>query len=87
MTVRRSIVAACCVATLAFGGIACSQSKDDSGATTNLDDVGPDLAKLRLEVDQLREEVRRLREEVAVLAPGATGPSTTTTSTSTSPLR
>ncbi len=69
---RRSLAAVGCVVALAFAGVACSQSKDDSGATTNLEDVGPDLAKLRLEVDQLRDEVRSLRQQLALLTPGAT---------------
>jgi hypothetical protein len=63
---------------LATGGVACSQSKDDSGAVTNLDDVGPQLAKLRLEVESLRQEVRALREQLAVLGPTA-GLTTSTT--------
>ncbi|MCJ7438344.1 MAG: hypothetical protein MUP97_11370 [Acidimicrobiia bacterium] len=57
---------------LATGGAACSQSKDDSGAVTNLDDVGPQLAKLRVEVDRLRQEVRALRAALAIIDPTAT---------------
>jgi hypothetical protein len=75
---RRIVATVCCLVALGLGGAACAETNDDSGATTNLDEVGPDLAKLRLEVEQLREEVRRLREQVAVL-----GPTTTTTA----PLR
>jgi hypothetical protein len=51
----------------ALGVAACSSSDDDSGATTNLEEVGPDLAKLRLEVSQLRAEVRTLQETVESL--------------------
>lgn len=58
-------------------GTACSSdNNDDSGAVTNLDDVGPQIARLRAEVAALRAEVRSLREEVAT---GATGSATTTT--------
>lgn len=58
---------------LTVGGVACTNSSDDSGAVTNLDDVGPQIAKLRAEVAALRAEVRSLREAVA------TGSATTTT--------
>jgi outer membrane murein-binding lipoprotein Lpp len=73
---RRTLAGALLTLALVTGGAACSQSKDDSGAVTNLDDIGPQIAKLRLEVDTLRQEVRALREELAVLDPTAT---TTTT--------
>ena len=66
---------ACCIAAFGLAGNACTDSKDDSGATTNLDEIGPQIAKLRLEVQQLRQEVRTLREEVALLTP-ATDPET-----------
>jgi outer membrane murein-binding lipoprotein Lpp len=66
MNSRRGIAAALLTCTLAIGGIACSSSeKESSGATTNLDELGPEVAKLRLEVQQLREEVRVLREAIA----------------------
>lgn len=75
----------CCVVAFGITGAACSDSKDDSGATTNLDEVGPQIAKLRLEVQQLRQEVRSLREEVALLTPvtdpGTGAPLDTTTTT------
>ena len=79
MTARphRAIAGVLLALTLATGGVACSQSKDDSGAVTNLDDVGPQLAKLRLEVESLRQEVRALREQLAV--PGPTAGLTTST--------
>ena len=70
MKPRRLLLVALCVAAFGVTGIACSDSaKDDSGASTNLDEVGPQIAKLRLEVQQLRQEVRTLREEVALLTP------------------
>lgn len=74
MNVRRGIAAALLTCTLALGGVACSSSseKESSGATTNLDELGPEVAKLRLEVQQLREEVRVLREEIAALVPDTT---------------
>jgi len=74
MKLRRGIAAALLTCTLAVGGVACSSSseRDTSGATTNLDELGPDVAKLKLEVEQLREEVRILREQIALLAPETT---------------
>lgn len=69
MSIRRAVAVSCCVAALGLGGAACSDSKDDSGATTNLDEVGPQIAKLRLEVQELRQEVMSLREEVALVTP------------------
>jgi hypothetical protein len=69
------VLAGCCIVALGIVGVACSESKDRSGATTNLDEVGPQIAKLRLEVQQLRKEVQTLREEVAVVTP-ATDPQT-----------
>jgi hypothetical protein len=69
VNVRRLVAAGCCVAALGVGGAACSDSKDDSGATTNLDEVGPQIAKLRLEVQELRKAVQSLREEVALVTP------------------
>jgi hypothetical protein len=81
----------CCVAALGVAGAACGDTKDDSGARTNLDEVGPQIAKLRLEVHQLRQEVMRLREEVALVTPvtdpetGLTAETTTTTTTTTAP--
>jgi outer membrane murein-binding lipoprotein Lpp len=82
MTLRRALAGAVLAALLMTGAAACSSSNDDSGAVTNLDDVGPQLAKLRLEVESLREEVRALREQVAVL-----DPSSVTTTSTTTPLR
>ncbi len=72
---RRRALAAVCVGLLALTGAACAQSDDDSGAVTKLDELGPQVAKLRLEVSQLRKEVRALREELALLTP-ATDPET-----------
>jgi hypothetical protein len=75
-------LAAACVLALAMGAgtTACSSSNDDSGATTNLDEVGPQIAKLRLEVSQLRREVASLRDELATVTPStdpaATDPAT-----------
>ena len=85
MTLRHLLAAGCCIVALGLTGAACTESKDDSGATTNLDEVGPQIAKLRLEVQQLRQEVRSLREEVALLTPPTdpeTGLPTDTTATS-----
>jgi hypothetical protein len=63
------------VLTLGVSGVACSDTKDRSGTSTNLDEVGPQLSKLRLEVQQLRQEVRTLQEQVSLLTP-ATDPET-----------
>ena len=82
---RPVLAAGCCIVALGVTGVACSDSKDSSGATTNLDEVGPQVSKLRLEVQQLRKEVQTLRDEVALLTP-ATDPQTglpTETSTTT----
>jgi outer membrane murein-binding lipoprotein Lpp len=73
--VRRTAVAAACVALLGLTAAACTDSSDDSGAVTRVDELGPQVAKLRLEVSQLRQEVRTLREELALLTP-ATDPET-----------
>ena len=85
MKLRAVLAAGTCVVALGLVPVACSDSQDDSGATTNLDDVGPQIAKLRLEVHQLRQEVQSLREEVALVTPvtdpdtGLTVETTTTT--------
>ena len=67
MRARRALASGGLAVALALAGAACGSSTDDSGATTNLEDVGPDLARLRLEVQQLREEVRSLQEQVLQL--------------------
>ena len=81
---RQVVAGALLALMLATGGTACSQSAtdagSDSGAVTNLDDVGPQLAKLRLEVETLRQEVRALRAALAIFDP-------TLTTTTTGPLR
>jgi outer membrane murein-binding lipoprotein Lpp len=69
VNVRRATAAAACAALLGVAGAACADSKDDSGAVTKVDELGPQVAKLRLEVSQLRQEVRTLREEIALLTP------------------
>jgi outer membrane murein-binding lipoprotein Lpp len=74
VNVRRAVALAC-LALLTLGAAACADSTDDSGAVTKVDELGPQVAKLRLEVSQLRREVRSLREELAVLTP-ATDPDT-----------
>ena len=77
MTAGRVLAAALIAVSLTVGTSACSgSSNDSSGAVTNLDEVGPQIAKLQLEVAALRTEVRALREALAA--------STTTTS---APLR
>jgi outer membrane murein-binding lipoprotein Lpp len=78
VSARRALANGVLAASLALAGAACDTSTDDSGATTNLEDVGPDLARLRLEVQQLREEVRALQEQVLQL---------TGTTDTTQPLR
>ena len=83
---RPVLAAGCCIVALGLAGVACSDSKDDSGATTNLDEVGPQVAKLRLEVQQLRQEVRTLREQVALLSP-TTEPEALPLPSSTTPSR
>jgi hypothetical protein len=81
---RQAVVGALLALMLASGGAACSQSANDSGndsgAVTNLDDVGPQLARLRLEVETLRQEVRALRAALTIFDP-------TVTTTTTQPLR
>jgi hypothetical protein len=87
--VRRVVAVTCCLAAVGLGAAACSDSKDSSGATTKLEEVGPQLSKLRLEVQQLRKEVQSLREEVALVSPptdpqtGVPLDTTTTTTAST----
>jgi outer membrane murein-binding lipoprotein Lpp len=73
--VRRVLLAVACVAVLGVAGTACADSKDDSGAVTKVEELGPQVAKLRLEVNQLRREVRSLREELALVTP-STDPET-----------
>ena len=69
MIVRRALASAAVAAMLALTGAACAESDDDSGAVTKVEELGPQVAKLRLEVNQLRKEVRALREELALLTP------------------
>jgi len=77
-----SIVAAL----LGVGAASCgSDGNDDSGATTNLDDVGPQITKLRLEVSQLRRELRSLSQEVLTLTTTTTTPATASTTTTSAP--
>jgi len=77
MRAQRVLAAALVAVSLTLGASACSgSSNDNSGAVTNLDEVGPQIAKLQSEVDTLRAEVRALREAISA--------STTTTS---APLR
>jgi outer membrane murein-binding lipoprotein Lpp len=94
VSARRALGAVVLAGSLALGVSACSGGeRDTSGATTNLDDVGPDIARLQREVTQLREEVRALREELAaatVVTPQPPIDPTTGlpyTTTSTRPLR
>jgi hypothetical protein len=79
----RVVAVACWVVALGVTGVACSESNEPSGATTNLDELGPEVSKLRLEVQELRQEVRTLREQVVALtpttAPGELELQTTTT--------
>ena len=81
MRPRRALGCTLLALALLSGATACSQSKDDSGAVTNLDDVGPQIAKLRAQVNALEQQVRILQEQLAVLDP------TTGTTTTTAPLR
>jgi hypothetical protein len=74
VTGRRIAATLTLVAALGVGAAACRSSSDDTSGATNLDEVGPDLAKLRAEVTQLRREVRSLRQEVARLSPTTTAP-------------
>lgn len=77
MSARRAVAAIVMCASLGLGAAGCSSTDTgNDGAVTNLDELGPDVAQLRLEVQQLREEVRSLREELA-----------TVTTTTTQPLR
>lgn len=88
MSARRALAGGVLAAVLVLGGAACNDTRDDSGATTNLDEVGADLAKLRLEVQRLREEVRALQEQVLSLTPDTdpeTGLPTDTTTETTVP--
>ena len=53
-----------------LAGAACSSDsgeKDRSGAVTNLEEVGPQLAELRNEVAQLNEIIRQLQAQLAEL--------------------
>ena len=91
---RRALLVAACAAVLGVAGTACADSKDDSGAVTKVEELGPQVAKLRLEVQQLRQEVRSLREELALVTP-STDPETglplaedaASTTTTTRPVR
>jgi len=75
MSARRAAAVIVVCAGLGLGGAACSSSDTgNDGAVTNLDELGPDVAQLRLEVQQLREEVRALREELATVTTTTTGP-------------
>ena len=75
MSARRRAAVVLAVCGITIGAVGCaSDDAGDSGAVTDLGEVGPELARLRAEVSQLRLEVRELREEVA----SATGATTTT---------
>lgn len=88
---RRVLLATACIAILGVASTACADSKDDSGAVTKVEELGPQVAKLRLEVHQLRQEVRSLREELALVTPSTdpdTGlPLVDDTTTSTTPVQ
>jgi hypothetical protein len=69
--------AAVCVVSLALGlgAAACSSTESpDNGAVTNLDKVGPEIAALKLEVQQLRQEVAALQEALASVTTTTTQP-------------
>ena len=79
MRLRRGLAALALICTFGVTAAACSSSaSDNQGATTDLSEVGPQIAHLRDEVLQLREEVRSLREQLATVV---------TTTTTTAPLR
>jgi hypothetical protein len=81
---KRLAAATLAAGLLVVGATACDSGNDDTGARTNLDEVGPQIAKLRLEVSQLRRELRSLSQEVLALTPTTTAPATdpgTTTDT------
>ncbi len=75
MRTRRAAAVFILCAGLGLSGAACSSTESGNGAITDLGEVGPDIAALKLEVRLLREEVRALREELA------------TVTTTTAPLR
>jgi outer membrane murein-binding lipoprotein Lpp len=68
MMIRRVVASGLMVAGLGATAAACSTSSDQ-GEVVNVEELGPQIANLRLEVQQLREEVRTLRDEVAALTP------------------
>ena len=75
MNGRRVLAAALVAVSLTLGVSACSgSSNDNSGAVTNLDEVGPQISKLQSEVDALRAEVRALREAIAASTPSTSAP-------------
>jgi len=79
---RAGLAVTLVAASVGVGAAACSSTSDDkSGATTNLDKLGPEVSKLRLEVEQLRKEVDALRQELQA----SSGTDTTDGSGSTTP--
>lgn len=75
MNVRRALVVAVVTASAALVVPGCSSSSDSGGgAVTNLDEVGPQIARLQHEVDALREEVRLLAEQLATVTTTTTAP-------------
>ena len=69
MSARRVIAIGLLAGGLGIGVSACTSSDTNQGEVVNVEELGPDMARLRLEVQRLREEVRSLREEVAALTP------------------
>jgi septal ring factor EnvC (AmiA/AmiB activator) len=66
----RATFAAVGLAVALVAGTACSSDsgeKDRSGAVTNLEEVGPELAELRNEIAQLNEIIRQLQAQVTAL--------------------
>ena len=66
----RAVSAAGALVIALLAGAACSSDsgeKDRSGAVTNVEEVGPQLAELRNEVAQLNEIIRQLQAQVTEL--------------------
>ena len=67
---RRLVAAVVCAAALVaagFVGAACSDDSTEGEGVTDLEEVGPDIARLEAEVTALIEQVRELEARVAEL--------------------
>lgn len=75
---RRQLAVGLLSIALGLGLAGCSSGGDTVGESTDLSEVGPDLARLEAEVDALHQQVAELQRRLAELDPS----SVTTTTTS-----